>query len=127
MALAKILKRASLSAMAVGVLASGAALGLTAPASAAGAGSLTVCSKGDYASYVQFPSRGGMATTIVNAGECRDFNNLGSSNNVEQINVFGVQGPSTFWIQSGSFRASKGGNVHTYGSSADAWAMTPQV
>ncbi|MEU5847468.1 hypothetical protein [Saccharopolyspora shandongensis] len=126
MPFANTLKRASSSAIAAGVLASAAVLAAAAPASA-DTSKLTVCSQGNYASYVEFPGRGGMTTTVVNSGQCRDFANLGSSNAVEAIKVFGIDGPSTFWITNGSFRPSRGGNVVTYGSSADAWALTPAV
>ncbi|MEV5544312.1 hypothetical protein AB0L13_46750 [Saccharopolyspora shandongensis] len=122
----KTLKRAGSSAIAAGVLASAAVLAAAAPAWA-DTGKLTVCSEGDYASYVEFPARGGMTTAIVNSGQCQDFADLGSSTDVEAINVFGIDGPSTFWITSGDFRPSQGGNVVTQGSSANASALTPRV
>ena len=76
---------------------------------------------------MEFPSRGGMETTIVDAGKCRDFNKLGASNDIEQINVFGIKGSSQFKVQSGLFRPSKGGIVETYGTEGNAWAATPAV
>ncbi|MEV5542363.1 hypothetical protein AB0L13_36635 [Saccharopolyspora shandongensis] len=126
MSFANTLKRASSSAIAVGVLASATMLAATTPASAA-TGQLTVCSRGDYASYVEFPARGGMTTKIVHRGQCQKFTGFGSSTAVESINVYGIHSPSTFWVQSGKFRPSRGGNVVTYGSSAHAWASMPQI
>jgi hypothetical protein len=51
-----------------------------------GQGSLTLCSNGGFDSYFQVPDRGGMASFIVNNGQCRAFDYKLSAN--EQIKVF---------------------------------------
>jgi hypothetical protein len=70
--------------------ATGAALALVpATAQAAdGAGTITVCSKGSFSTYLDFPGPGQWVTTpSVPAGLCTHFN-LGGSG-VEQVNVNG--------------------------------------
>ncbi|MER7011144.1 hypothetical protein ABT324_06935 [Saccharopolyspora sp. NPDC000359] len=125
MPFATTLRRAGASALAIGVLTSSAMLAATVSASAA-TGQLTVCSQGDYDSFVEFPARGGMTTVIVDSGHCMDFD-FGDSNASEPINVFGLQDPAQFWIGSGSFRPSEGGTVTTHGSSAHPWASIPDA
>lgn len=98
----------------------------SATTSAATPYTLTVCSEGSYASFVEFPGRGRLSTTVVEPGQCTDFGGW-NDNGIEEINVFGMEGPAVFWIQSGHFRASKGGTVFTYGTSANPTALTPTV
>ncbi|OZM70817.1 hypothetical protein CFN78_23130 [Amycolatopsis antarctica] len=64
---------------------------------------------------------------IVPSGKCLNAGSFGGSGNVEQINVFGHDGAAKFLVTTGNFRASKGGNVITYGTPQDAWALTPSV
>lgn len=56
----------------------------------------------------------------MNSGQCQKFTGFGSGTAAEPINDFGTRSPSTFWIQSGNFRPSRGGNIITYGFSAHA-------
>jgi hypothetical protein len=69
-------------------VAAGAAVALlpaTAQASAAG-GTLTLCSRGSYASQIEFPNRGHWISDLVQPGQCRNVANIGNSG-VEQVNV----------------------------------------
>ncbi|MEU3649872.1 hypothetical protein AB0E59_41330 [Lentzea sp. NPDC034063] len=125
------IKRVAAAVAAVATMATAGVLSTAAPASAStGPGWLTVCSYGNYASYVKFPERGGYSTYLVNKGDCRDFQ-VGGNTTIEPIEVRGVYNTSgnTFSVQKGSFRGSKGGVVQTYGTTAagNHWAMVPSV
>lgn len=129
---ANSLKRTASAMLAVGAVASGALLASAATASAdtataLGAGTLSVCSDGSYATQVEFPGRGGFSTFVVPSGQCKNTSGL-SNNGIEPITVVGItDGGQKFQAGKGSFNASKGGIVKSYGVPGNAWAMTPQV
>lgn len=121
-------RRVVASTMTLGALTSAAVLTATAPASAAaGGGQLELCSNGSYASYVVFPARYNWSTNLVSPGQaCQDLN-IGDSDALEPIAIYG-QGPTgPFLVQNAEIRPHLGGNVITYGTPADHWALTPQV
>lgn len=125
----KASKRIAASAAAVAAMAMTATF-TAAPASAATSGYLEVCSFGNYASYVQFPWRGGWSTYVVPRGTCLNTY-IGTSSAIEPIQVRGIYNTSsnTFWISNGNIRPSRGGGVDTYGTTAanNHWASIPSV
>ena len=129
MRISNTIKRIGSSAAVVGILTSGAALAVAAPASAATPGEISVCSKGNYATSVEFPARGGLSSVIVPAGDCANLGSLGSDDQVEQIKVHGYAGSDDKGkeIGEGSFRPSEGGNVVTSGTLDDPKVMTPRI
>ncbi|QWF82604.1 hypothetical protein [Amycolatopsis sp. CA-230715] len=115
---------------AIAIDAATSAVVLAAPSASADSGVLTVCSQGDYSTKVSFPDRGGSSTPDVARGACQSFG-VGGSSAVERIEIWGVQwsgnSATTFPVDSGSLRPSRGGNVTTYGNINDHWAMVPQI
>jgi len=119
-------KRVAAGLAAVATMSTAAVLGSAAPASAAGSGWLDICSYGDYSSYVEFPAHNS-ASRIAPRGGCISVN-VGTSGTVETIVIIGITSKNEyFWVQNGSLRPSRGGNVITYGSKNDHWALTPAV
>jgi hypothetical protein len=78
--------RRRISALALPLVA-GAAITLmpTTAQAAPQAASVTLCSDGSFASVLQWPSRGGLETTVVNPGDCNTWADLTSG--VEQVKV----------------------------------------
>ncbi|HEX7304496.1 hypothetical protein [Lentzea sp.] len=116
-----VVKRASVvAALAVAAASIGAA-----PASAAGSGTIDVCSFGNYGTSVEFPGRGGLSTVIVPPGSCLSapIGDLARGN--EPINIYG-HFPHQVWLQSATFCAAIGGFVGTYGEASDHWVAIPQ-
>ena len=75
-------------------VAAGAAVALlptTAQASAAAKGTITLCSRGSYASHFVFPGRGGWVTDLAPSGQCRSYS-ISVTSGVEQVNVNGAGG-----------------------------------
>ncbi|MFR9732018.1 hypothetical protein ACL03H_22565 [Saccharopolyspora sp. MS10] len=115
---------ASAAVLAMPLTATAASAATTAAVSP---GTLSLCSDGSYSTQVEFPDRGGFSTFVVPAGQCHDTTGL-SSAGIEPITVVGLtDGGQRFQVGKGSFNASKGGIVKSYGTPGDAWAMTPQV
>lgn len=129
MRISNTMKRIGSSAAVVGVLTSGVALAVAAPASAETPGKISVCSKGNYGTSVEFPGRGGLSSVVVPAGECTELGHLGTGDQVEPIVVHGYAGNDGQGkvIGDGSFRPSKGGGVVTSGTLDDPQVLTPQV
>ncbi|GAA4531710.1 hypothetical protein [Amycolatopsis samaneae] len=122
------LKRVALSSGTVGAAVAAAALLATPAASAAPAasGALKLCSQGNYPSTVEFPARGGFSTFVINPGQCHTTTGLGDRDSYEDINVYGFDGAGNrFGAGSGHFNPHRGGNVITYGTPGNAWALTP--
>ncbi|MFI2652036.1 hypothetical protein [Micromonospora fulviviridis] len=73
----------------VGLLAAAATVGTLASASPAFAatGTTTVCSKGNYSSYLVFPYRGDLATYVAPSGSCVSVH-FGKYSS-EPVNVYG--------------------------------------
>lgn len=83
----KMIVRLIGAAATTGALAA-ALLAGTAPSAAAstiGKGWVQLCAQGDYPSVVEFPSRGGLESTIVNPGSC--WLNYMGGRGWESINV----------------------------------------
>ncbi|GGU76713.1 hypothetical protein [Lentzea flava] len=116
---ANVVKRAS---VAVAVAAAAALIG-AAPASAASAGMIDVCSYGNYATQVEFPNRGGFSTWIVSPGSCQSTW-IGYGRVNEPINIYGFF-PHKVWLRGATFCGAIGGFVGTYGSSSANWVAVP--
>lgn len=101
-------------------------LGTIVPASAASMGELTLCSYGDYDSYVEFPSRG-YSSKIVPRGQCSTVY-VGNGNKLETIVLIGITYYGYyFWVANGNLNPVKGGYAATYGSLSSHYATTPQT
>jgi hypothetical protein len=96
-----------------------------APASAA-SGVLTICSRGNYTSSVEFLNRGGFSSRLVPSGTCRSMN-VGYSTGVETIRVFGHVGHAQWLVAQAQLRPSRGGSVTTYGTPQNSWASVPRI
>ena len=125
MTVKNVVKRVG-AAVAVSAVAAGGLLAMAAPASAATSGALEVCSKGNYASYVEFPEEG-TTSFLVHPGECTKVSEFPNPNKLVPINVYGIHNPSMFWMQHAQFSPSFGGTVETYGSSANPSATVPAL
>ncbi|RSN38412.1 hypothetical protein DMC64_42415 [Amycolatopsis sp. WAC 04197] len=99
--------------------------GLAAPPASAANGTLTLCSRGDYSSYVTFVARGS-ATAAVDPGHCADFAGF-TGDDAEPIEVYGISGSAAFRVAEGEYRGRLGGTVVTYGTPGNVWATTPSV
>lgn len=66
----------------------GATLAMTTigTAQAAAPETLTLCSEGSFASWAEFPERGGLATAEIASGECWDFEVRGDK--AEQVLIY---------------------------------------
>ncbi|MFD0919407.1 hypothetical protein [Saccharopolyspora rosea] len=70
------------------IAAAGAAVTMLAgTAQAATPGTFTLCSKGSYGSFAEFPERGGLATAVVPSGQCHSFKFGGDKAEPVQIRV----------------------------------------
>jgi hypothetical protein len=118
-------KRAGVAAVLTAVVAVGGGLFAAAPASAA-AGVLEICSKGTYATNVEFVDQGGSSSYNIQSGHCYKLN-VGTSTRVEKIYIFGHVNTAKWLVAVGSLRPSKGGLVYTYGTPQQSWALTPAV